>query len=61
MFRMFLERLIMSNPIGQGSYLDFFLKLIKSAVLQVEKQSFKFSMLESMTANILCVHGEFFL
>ena len=51
----------MSNPIGQGSYLDFFLKLIKSAVLQVEKQSFKFSMLESMTANILCVHGEFFL
>lgn len=40
MFRMFLERLIMSNPIGQRSYLDFFLKLIKSAVLQVEKQSF---------------------
>lgn len=42
MFRMFLESLIMSNPIGQGSYLDFSLKLIKSesAVLQVEKQSF---------------------
>lgn len=40
MFRMFLESLIMSNPIGQGSYLDFSLKLIKSVVLQVEKQSF---------------------